>query len=130
MRCLGSSSSVAVLGTLVRRDCDDDRMTGVVSEGTEVPRGKAGNLSEREPDPDVPASKTQMSDGIVAEMSRNNDVAQPRVRGWMDGFYYARREVPIGPRRYLVDNLVRLVRITPSPTDKVETALVSQPHRC
>ncbi len=52
------------------------------------------------------------------------------VYGWMDGFYYARREVPIGPRRYLIDNLVRLVRITPSPTDKIDTALVSQPRRC
>ena len=41
----------------------------------------------------------------------------------MAWIYYARREVPIGPRRYLIDNLVRLVRDTPSPTDKIVARL-------
>lgn len=63
--CLGSSVSVAVLGALVRRNCVNGRVVGFVSLRTEVPGGKAGNFSERDPDPDVPASKIQMSDDIL-----------------------------------------------------------------
>ena len=36
--------------------------------------------------------------------------------GGMAWIYYARREVPIGPRRCLINNLVRFVRDSPSPT--------------
>lgn len=83
MRCLGSSALVAVVGALVRRNCRDGESGGLVSQCVGMPRGRSGNFSESEPDPDVPASKMQMSDGIVAEKAREtrcNNIQEPTCK--------------------------------------------------
>lgn len=67
MRCLGNDALLVVVGALVRRHCRSAVLAGFASQFVAVPSDRSGNFSETESEPDVPASKIQIFDGIVVE---------------------------------------------------------------
>jgi len=63
-----------------------------------------------------PFRKARRWTAILVSQHLHLDTPAPGIGVGMAWIYYARREVPIGPRRCLINNLVRFVRDSPSPT--------------